>query len=79
MEGTAAMTTSVKLLLSAAALAALMAPPALAKQPVRLAQFSHAPAPTNSKYVLPNPHVLSNERDPAIRFSVTPNPELAGY
>jgi hypothetical protein len=73
------MTPGVRLLLSTAALATLAAPPALAKQPVRLAQFSHAPIPTNSKYVLPNPHVLTNERDPAIRFSVTPNPELAGY
>ena len=73
------MTTWARLLLSTAALAALTAPPALAKQPVRLTQLSHAPMPTNSKYVLPNPHVLTNERDPAIRFSVTPNPELAGY
>jgi hypothetical protein len=73
------MTGWVRTLLSAAALAALVTPTALAKQPVRPAQQSHAPMPTNSKYVLPSPHVLTSERDPAIRFSLTPNPQLTGY
>jgi hypothetical protein len=64
------MTSQMKTMLSAVAVAGLIATPALAKSQIHQARISHAPLATNSTFVTVESHVVGVDPAPSIRLGI---------